>query len=106
MGGAVNLASRLEGQTKVYGVDIIVGAATAKSVEKHILVLALHRIAVKGKNEAVDIYTMLDPEGFSPTIDLSSSKSDHDAILRDYRKRSWDTAANIIAKFKGNLGGT
>lgn len=105
LGDAVNLASRLEGQTKVYGVDVIIGAATAEAVEKDLMVLALDRVAVKGKNEAVDIFTMLDPEEFSPTSDLSAAKLNHDAILRDYRQQRWAAATNLIAESKRNFGG-
>ena len=87
LGDAVNLASRLEGQTKVYGVDVIIGAATANAVENHLLVLALDRVVVKGKNETVNIYTIFDPVDFGPTIDLSAAKSNHDAILQNYRQQ-------------------
>ena len=57
LGDAVNLAARLEGQSKNYGVEIILGEETAVNMEKDFAMLELDRIAVKGKEEAVSIYT-------------------------------------------------
>ena len=61
LGDAVNLAARLEGQTKGYGVKILFGQETAKGLSDRYTVLELDDIAVKGKTEPVKIYTVLDP---------------------------------------------
>ena len=60
LGDAVNLAARLEGQTKGYGVKILFGQETAKGLSDY-TVLELDDIAVKGKTEP-KIYTVLDPK--------------------------------------------
>jgi len=49
LGDPVNVASRLESQTKDYGVDVIIGPDTAGGIGKELLVLPLDKIAVKGK---------------------------------------------------------
>src|SRR5260370_37139262 len=58
MGDAVNLASRLEGQSKTYGVSIVIGEATRDAAPAW-APLGLDLIAGKGKGEAVPGYTPL-----------------------------------------------
>ena len=58
LGDAVNLASRLEGQSKPYGVKIVLGPVTAEQVKHVYPVVELDNIAVKGKKEGVKIYTV------------------------------------------------
>ena len=58
LGDAVNLASRLEGQSKSYGVKTVIGPETNESVKDSYATLQLDMIAVKGKKEAVTIYTL------------------------------------------------
>ena len=58
LGDSVNLASRLEGQSKGYGTRIILGPTTADQVKAEYPVVELDCIAVKGKTEGVKIYTL------------------------------------------------
>src|SRR5947207_14985768 len=58
MGDPVNVASRLEGRTKAYGVDILVGVATRKLVGG-VVFREIDRIKVKGKDEAVTVYEQI-----------------------------------------------
>jgi adenylate cyclase len=59
LGDPVNLASRLEGQSKNYGLPIIVGSRTASAVGEKFAVLELDCITVKGKTEPESVYTVL-----------------------------------------------
>jgi len=81
LGDAVNLASRLEGQSKPYGVKMILGAKTADLVKDHFDLVELDRIAVKGKTVGVKIYTI------GKTI-----KYKHDEFLKSYYRGDWDRA--------------
>ena len=56
IGDAVNLASRLEGLTKMYGAKVIISEAVARELTKEINVLQLDSVKVKGKKESVQIY--------------------------------------------------
>ena len=58
LGDSVNLASRLEGQSKPYGVKMILGPDTAAQVDDEFPTVELDCIAVKGKTEGVRIYTL------------------------------------------------
>ena len=88
MGDAVNVASRLEGRTKGYGVGILVGEATRNAVGD-VVFREVDRIKVTGKHEAVTIY---EPIGLESEVD----KDAHDELklwnqaLRHYRARRWD----------------
>jgi len=58
---AVNVAPRLEGRTKTYGVGILVGEATRSRIQD-VVFREIDRIRVKGKEEAIAIYEPLEKE--------------------------------------------
>ena len=62
LGDPVNVASRLEGQTKFYGVPIIIGSRTAEKAKEKFAILEVDLIAVKGKTEPETIYALLGRE--------------------------------------------
>ena len=86
LGDAVNLASRLEGQSKTYGVRIILGEGTAKLVKDKYTVIELDTIAVKGKTVGVKVYTIAD------IADITA----HKKYLRAYYAGKWDAAIVMI----------
>ena len=90
MGDAVNLGSRLEGLTRVYGVGIIVGASTRQAV-KDVVFRELDRVKVKGKDEPVDIFEPIGMEGQVEPRVLDEIKLWHKA-LKAYRAQNWDEA--------------
>lgn len=81
LGDGVNLASRLEGQSKGYGVRIILGPRTAQLVQDHFPVVELDNIAVKGKTEGVKIYTI------GKTVAHM-----HQEFLKEYYRGNWKDA--------------
>jgi len=86
LGDAVNLASRLEGQSKTYGVRIILGEGTAKLVKDKYTVIELDTIAVKGKTVGVKVYTIAD------IADITA----HKKYLRAYYAGQWNAAIVMI----------
>ena len=88
MGDAVNVASRLEGRTKSYGVGILVGESTRKAV-KDVVFREIDRIKVKGKDEAVTIYEPLALESELDPAVQGELKLWNQA-LRAYRAQQWD----------------
>lgn len=88
IGDAVNLGSRLEGLSKVYGVDIVVSESTRK------LATAfgwqeLDRVRVKGKEQAVAIFWPVAPNnriGAETESELKAWAS----FLKAYRAQDWD----------------
>jgi adenylate cyclase len=88
MGDPVNVASRLEGRTKYYGVGILVGEMTRNTV-KDVVFKEIDRIKVKGKDEAVSIYEPLGLDGEVERAQLDEIKLWHQT-LRAYRAQQWD----------------
>ena len=105
LGDAVNLASRLEGQSKNYGVLIVLGPITAERLGSMYFTLELDCIAVKGKKEGVNIYTVF----YNPPDDEKSqwehSKELHNLMLSYYRKQQWDRAIGLVTVLKGEFAG-
>ncbi|HEV2336204.1 MAG TPA: adenylate/guanylate cyclase domain-containing protein, partial [Stellaceae bacterium] len=97
MGDAVNLASRLEGQSKTYGVSIVIGEATRQAAPTW-AALELDLIAVQGKAEAVRIYTLLGDRAHGATAEFSELTEHHTALLRQYRAREWAQAQAALSR--------
>ena len=94
LGDAVNLGSRLEGLTKVYGVDIITSEFTKHAVPEFEY-RELDRVRVKGKNRSVTIY---EPLGLLENIDKKEKKllRQFHAGIKQYRAQNWDAAEREI----------
>jgi adenylate cyclase len=83
LGDPVNLASRVEGLGKLYTVDLVIAEETAKLLDEPGL-LELDLVAVKGKSQAVRVYT-LPPEG----EDEAPYKTPHAELIAAYRRQDW-----------------
>ena len=93
LGDGVNLASRLEGQSKPYGVKIVIGPKTAEYVLDEYQIVELDLLAVKGKTEPAKIYTVF------PFQDLLG-ETQHKKFLELYRQGQWEVAANYASDLK------
>ena len=90
LGDPVNLASRLEGLGKVYGVDLMIGEETAARLDDPELI-ELDLVAVKGKSAAGHIYT-LPPEQATAGQFITQ----HAALLGAYRRQDWASALRLL----------
>ncbi|HEY8090805.1 MAG TPA: adenylate/guanylate cyclase domain-containing protein [Polyangiaceae bacterium] len=81
LGDGVNLAARLEGLCKQYGVVTLASEAVVKAVGDAVAFRLVDRVAVKGKQEAVRVYELLE----SPRSELAPYERAYDAYLaRDF----------------------
>ncbi|MBP1204140.1 adenylate cyclase [Duganella sp. 1411] len=96
MGDAVNLGSRLEGITKVYGVGIVVGAAT-RAAAPEFAYRELDLVRVKGKHEPVAIFEPLAPAEQLDAATAAELARWHEALAA-VRAQQWDRAMSIIAQ--------
>ena len=93
LGDAANLASRLEGQSKGYGVTIILGEETADAVQHELFSIELDSIAVKGKKDSVRIFTVLgNNEWVFHNTNWYMYQQQHEKFLILYRGQSWKIA--------------
>lgn len=95
LGDDVNLASRLEGQSKTYGVGIVIGQNTQTQVPD-MATLELDRIKVKGKTTAVTIYALLGDETLANSTAFTQLKIFWTQALGSYRAQQWDAAEQDI----------
>ena len=96
LGDAVNLASRLEGQSKNYGVGIVIGEDTHVAAPEF-AALELDLIAVKGKEEAVRIYALMGDRAMRDSDDFKRLTEVQSRMLTAYRAQRWDQAEALLA---------
>ena len=92
LGDDVNLASRLEGQSKTYGVDIVVGEATRQGAPDRAM-LELDVIRVKGKERPVRIFALLGDSALKEDTRFQALDAVHAKMLAAYRAGEWSVAA-------------
>jgi adenylate cyclase len=97
-GDSVNLASRLEGQSKEYGFPIIVGSRTALAVKDRFAILELDFIMVKGKKEPEVIYAIAGREDTAQSGGFQRLRNLMIEMLSCYRNRDWEGALAAIAR--------
>jgi adenylate cyclase len=98
LGDSVNLASRLEGQSKEYGFPIIVGSKTALAVKDKFAILELDFIMVKGKKEPEVIYAIAGREDVAQSGRFQRLRNLTIEMLACYRSRDWGGALIAIER--------
>jgi adenylate cyclase len=96
LGDTVNLASRLEGLTKEYGVAMIIGEKTAQAVRVQFAVLEIDRLQVRGKRNLERIFTILGDADIATSPDFLELEQRNGAMLSAYRRREWSHALEMI----------
>jgi len=99
IGDAVNLASRLEGLTRIYGMDILLGATVAEYVRDEFHLRSVARAQVKGKTAPVDIFALIGArnEDIDPEF-LKWLETYEEAILK-FRSRDFKQAKIFFSRF-------
>lgn len=95
IGDAVNLGSRLEGVSKFYGVTVVASGTTRAQAGEGFIWQELDKVKVKGKNEAVQIYTVRGtPDDLTPL--LRDELEQWANFLQAWRAQQWPPAAALI----------
>jgi len=97
IGDAVNLASRLEGLTKEYHLDLLLGENVAKLVSDIYILRLVDCVQVKGKTKPVDVFTVMG-EGAGQTVSLPLWLARYEEGVRRYREREFAAAAKLFAE--------
>jgi len=104
LGDSVSTAARLEGQTKGYGVLLIIGPNTNQQVEDRIFTLELDNIAVKGKTVGLRIYApLIMYPGNHGEYELA--RQQHNEMLKEYRAQHFETALEMCDRLMGEFDG-
>jgi adenylate cyclase len=109
LGDSVNLASRLEGQSKPYHVAMVIGDMTNEYVKDDYITLPLDCIAVKGKKYGVNIHTVLQVYDAGSATEYLIAKTEHIYMMADYNAQRFKEAAvkcrYLLGSFDGQMDG-
>jgi adenylate cyclase len=96
LGDTVNLASRLEGQSKIYGFPVLVASATALAAKEKFAIVEVDFIAVKGRKEPEVVYAIAGRMDMANSERFQRLRKLMVEILSSYRACDWDIALETI----------
>jgi adenylate cyclase len=99
IGDSVNLASRLEGLTRIYGVDILVGATAAELVREEFHLRSVARVQVKGKTKPVDVFTFVAARDEEVDPEFLKWLETYEEGLEKFRARDFIRAKILFSRF-------
>jgi len=99
IGDSVNLASRLEGLTRIYGVDILIGATAAELVRDEFHLRSVARVQVKGKTKPVDVFTFIGARNEDVDPQLLKWLDAYEEGVEKFRARDFTEAKIFFSRF-------
>jgi adenylate cyclase len=99
IGDSVNLASRLEGLTRIYGVDILVGASAAELVRDEVHLRSVARVQVKGKSKPADVFTFIGARNEEIDPEFLKWLETYEEGLEKFRARDFTEAKILFSRF-------
>jgi adenylate cyclase len=104
LGDTVNLASRFEGLTRVYGMPILVSAETARQAGPRFALLEIDSVRVKGKHEAERAYAVLGGAAHAADAQFAALRERFGRMLASYRRRDWSDAEACLTALRDHQG--
>lgn len=104
MGDPVNIAARLESQTKNYGLPILVGSKTRAEID-NLAFLELDLISLKGKQEAERVFALIGDDTVLQCADFKALEQTHRDMLQAYRAQDWSKALTLITQLETQHSG-
>jgi adenylate cyclase len=99
IGDAVNLASRLEGLTRTYGTDILLGPTAAEFVRDEFHIRSVARVQVKGKSEPVEISTLIGARSAGIDPEFLRHLETYEDAFQKFRQRKFREAKILLSRF-------
>jgi len=103
IGDAVNLASRLEGLTRLYGIDCALGDSTARAVAPEagaapaFALIEVDLVRVKGKQHPEPVHALIGDAALAQGEPFRQLAAAHQAFLAAYRAQDWQPASSALA---------
>ena len=97
IGDPVNLASRLEGLTKEYGLEIILGESVAELVREKFFLQQVDYVQVKGKSQPIHVHTVLGSRETRLDAATASYLEKYEAALVCYREGDFFEALRLFS---------
>jgi adenylate cyclase len=104
LGDAVNIASRLEGLSKAYGVDIVIGEEVVAQSPDFALI-ELDQVRVKGRLAPLRIFTVLGPPETRQEPWFQELAGRHATLIAAYRTQRWTEAQAALTACRAAAGG-
>jgi adenylate cyclase len=99
IGDSANLASRIEGLTRIYGLDILVGATVAELVRDEVYLRSVARVQVKGKTKPVDVFTFIGARNEDVDPEFLKWLETYEEGLEKFRARDFTEAKILFSRF-------
>ena len=99
IGDAVNLASRLEGLTRTYNTDILLGSTATELVRDEFHVRSVARVQVKGKSEPVEVSTLIASRSAGIDPDFLRHLETYEEAFQKFRLRDFRAAKILLSRF-------
>ena len=99
IGDAVNLASRIEGLTRIYGADILLGPTARELVEEEFYVRSVAHVQVKGRGEPVQISALLGERTEKLDPEFLRWLESYEEGLRKFWARDFKEAKILFSRF-------
>lgn len=100
LGDCVNLAARLEGQSKTYGMNVVLGPSTNEAVKDELATIDLDFIQVKGKTEGTYIYGLLGDTDVLQKPEFRKVQGMIKEMMETYRSMDFETAKRMVAEIR------
>ncbi|MCE9508417.1 MAG: adenylate/guanylate cyclase domain-containing protein [Alphaproteobacteria bacterium] len=97
LGDTVNLASRLESQTKSYGVGVLISSTTRQQAPEF-AAIEIDLLAVKGRSEPERVFALLGDAAVAGSPAFLEYNTQHEEMLAAYRGKKWDETSVLIEK--------
>ncbi len=101
IGDVVNVASRLEAETKTFATPIIVGEDTVAAAP-NFAYLPLDKVTPRGKTVAQQVYALVGDPGVSASNDFKALLADHKALVAAISENNANAAKQAISKCKSH----
>jgi adenylate cyclase len=98
IGDAVNLASRLEGVTKEYAIDMLLGEEAGRLADPAFHLINIDRVQVKGRSRPVEVFAAIARKDAPIAPATEAFIATHHEALRKYRDRDFAGAAERFAR--------
>jgi adenylate cyclase len=96
LGDEVNIASRLEGSSKQFGVDIVASEATRKEAP-HLAWIEIDHVRLKNKTRSVAVYTLAGGQAYAESEEFQHLRALHEDIVKAYRARRFAAAKQMAS---------
>jgi adenylate cyclase len=98
IGDAVNLASRIEGLTKEYQVELLIGETVANLVREEFHLRSVDLVQVKGKKKPVEVFAVLGEKSTALKLDDKKFLMVYEEGIDCFRRREFVRATELFTE--------